>query len=145
MHVTSLYVLLLLPIITTSLPCEGALKARNHSPRAVSYAIVNVDGGSSTSSPEPTTVTEDTTRTVQITDAGPTITNTVITTVGQISSSMLTSSSISPSSLSSSKSASNTKPTPATSVVTVVITQSPKPTQYYDDGFWHTSYAIKSF
>jgi hypothetical protein len=106
-------------------------------PRAKSYAVVNVDGGSPTKAPaKPTTAPEEKTTTVEVVNPGPTVTTTV---VKPAPTPTVTSSSSSSSSSTSTKSEK-----PKTSVVTVTVTPSPTPTEYYDDGMWHTRYPIKS-
>jgi Ulp1 family protease len=102
-------------------------------PRAKSYAVVNVDGGSPTKAPaKPTTAPEEKTTTVEVANPGPTVTTTV---VKPAPTRTVTSSSTSTSTKSEK---------PKTSVVTVTVTPSPTPIEYYDDGMWHTRYPIKS-
>lgn len=165
---------LLLPLLTKGLPLEATSKVRDIAPRAKSYAIVNVDGGS-TAAPDATTVVEKTkveTETVQVTHVASTMTGTINSaTADPTLAPTPPSSSPSPSSSKSSispsasyistpssvvstpestpqpSSSSSVKPTPTVdpSVVTVIITETAGPTEYYDNGLWHTSYAVKTF
>jgi hypothetical protein len=103
-------------IMASALPLDAV-------PRAKSYAVVNVDGGSPTKAPaKPTTAPEEKTTTVEVANPGPTVTTTVVKPA--------------PTPTKSEK--------PKTSVVTVTVTPSPTPIEYYDDGMWHTRYPIKS-
>ncbi|KAF2007017.1 hypothetical protein P154DRAFT_180915 [Amniculicola lignicola CBS 123094] len=163
--------------LTNALPLDGS--PRKHLvPRAKSYAIVNVDGGS-TAPPEAevttTVVKEKTkTRTVEVTPVAPTVTDTIAVAEptpaptptrtptptpspkSSSSSSSATSTSASSSSSSQTSSTSTSQPPPSSSeepssstgpsIVTVTITASDaSPTEYYDNGLWHTRYAINSF
>ncbi|KAF2797418.1 hypothetical protein K505DRAFT_322613 [Melanomma pulvis-pyrius CBS 109.77] len=163
------YLALILCISTFSngLPLEGALKPHGLSPRAKSYSIVNVDGGSTSTPSEATTIVEEKTKTktVKVTDVAPTVTNTVTTTVVDptptpspilaSSSSVLLgpTTSISHTLVSAPEStpqpppSSSKKPTefPKPSVVTIIVTAPAEPTEYYDNGLWHTSYVVKTF
>ena len=130
-------------------------------PRAKSYSVINVDGGASTEAPaDATTIVDRTTKTVEITNPGPTVTAEVTATVvepvpvpaatspsSSTSSSTPTPTSSSTTTIptSSSSAASTTIETPKPVFVTVTITDDAGPTEYYDDGMWHTSYRIKSF
>ncbi|KAF9697471.1 hypothetical protein EKO04_004856 [Ascochyta lentis] len=144
-------------------------KPRDLVPRAKSYSVINVDGGASTEVPaDATTIVEQTTKTVQVTNPGPTITAEVTAAVVEpVPAPVATSTSTSCTSSSPSQSPSSTStpssistttiPTSASSVaststetpkpvfVTVTITDDAGPTEYYDSGMWHTSYRIKSF
>ncbi|KAF2727422.1 hypothetical protein EJ04DRAFT_517264 [Polyplosphaeria fusca] len=123
-------------------------------PRAKSYAIVNVDGGSTSAVDAATTVVAETTKTetIKITHISPGPTDTVTATVTRPApvstpTSPSASSSRPESSPPSSPSASE-KPTETSepSTVTVVITDTePAPTEYYDNGMWHTLYKVKTF
>lgn len=117
-------------------------------PRAKSYAVVNVDGGGSpTKAPaKPTTVLEEKTTTVEVVNPGPTVTATVVqpAPTPTVTSSSSATSSSKGTSTRTSTATTTTAEKPKTSVVTVTITPSPKSTEYYDDGMWHTKYAIKS-
>jgi hypothetical protein len=170
MQLTSLCFSLLLSMLASGLPLEGAPNHRL-AQRSKTYAVVNVDGGSSTA--------DDQTKTVQVTGAASTTTttDTVTTTVvpvskpasptGSITSSRSNSRSASPGTNSSTTSISiqistipTTTPTPTTppkssattkseqvpgqSLVTVTITEDPAPTEWYDDGLWHTRYLVKT-
>ncbi|KAL1640268.1 hypothetical protein SLS58_007084 [Diplodia intermedia] len=126
---------------------------------AKSYSVVNVDGGSPTTSEaapsvtltttvdKPTTVsptetvvyTKDTTLVVTETQTPePSVTRTVIYTTTIFASATAT----------ETKPANTTVPvsvvTLPPSVITVTATQSDT-TSYYDDGMWHTSYAVKVY
>ncbi|KAF2633718.1 hypothetical protein BU25DRAFT_405588 [Macroventuria anomochaeta] len=135
-------------------------------PRAKSYSVINVDGGASTEAPaDATTVVDQTTKTVEVTKPGPTVTAEVTATVVEpvpapaatsISTSW-TSSSTSSSTPTSTPSSTKIKPTTISAVastttetpkpvfVTVTVTDDAGPTEYYDNGMWHTSYRIKTF
>ncbi|KAJ4334718.1 hypothetical protein N0V87_006627 [Didymella glomerata] len=72
----------LLALATVASTLVGALPLDNIAPRAKSYSVVNVGGGASTEAPaDATTVVDQTTKTVEITNAGPTVTAKVTTTV----------------------------------------------------------------
>lgn len=118
---------------------------------AKSYSVVNVDGGSPSTSEavttktvaEPTTVsptetvvyTQDTTIVVTETQhPAPSITQTVVYTTTIIASPTTA----------HNTSVSVSVVTLPPSVVTVTATQTDT-TSYYDNGMWHTSYAIKTF
>jgi hypothetical protein len=171
----TLAILASISIFANALPLDT--KARDFIPRQKSYAIVNVDGGS-TQVAQATTVIR-TTKTVEIVNSGPTVT--VVEpapkptpTSSSASSTSASSSSSSPSSTptpasppSSSKSASRSssstsKPTPSVTssasssistpvetpkpiFVTVTVSNDDGPTEYYDNGLWHTMYRIKTF
>ncbi|KAF3048881.1 hypothetical protein E8E11_005117 [Didymella keratinophila] len=154
----------LLALATVASTLVGALPLNNLAPRAKSYSVVNVGGGASTEAPaEATTVVDQTTRTVEVTNAGPTVTAKVTTTVlepvsvpaetsastSRSSPSPTPSSSSSPSSSSTSIKATTTLPsttvTPTPVFVTITVTDDAGPTEYYDNGMWHTSYRIKTF
>jgi hypothetical protein len=148
----------LLALTTVASTLVSALPLDNIAPRAKSYSVVNVGGGTSTQAPAgATTVVDQTTKTVEVTNAGPTVTAKVTTTVielgpvpAEISTSTSSSSSSStPSSSSTSIKATTTSPsttvTPTPILVTVTVTDDAGPTEYYDDGMWHTHYRIKTF
>ncbi|KAF2241547.1 hypothetical protein BU26DRAFT_172689 [Trematosphaeria pertusa] len=152
----TLYLTFLLSTLSAGLPLEGALQPREIIPRAKSYAIVNVDGGSSTPPPaETTTVTEDKTKTIKVTDAASTPTDTATATLhptpaptgSERSSGPTRATSSSPATTPQPKPSSSERPvaTPAPSIVTIVITETAAPTEYYDNGMWHTSYVVKTF
>ncbi|KAF2444929.1 hypothetical protein P171DRAFT_431712 [Karstenula rhodostoma CBS 690.94] len=175
MQLTSL-ITLLLSTLASGLPLEGALN-RHLAPRSKTYAVVNVDGGSSTAAQQGTiTIIDDQTKTVQVTNAASTITTTDVLTATVAPAPTPTSSTDSINSISSSESSSGpessstsssapststqistiptatpTSPTatqseqnPGTSLVTVTITEGPAPTEWYDNGLWHTRYPIKT-
>jgi hypothetical protein len=154
----------LLALATVASTLVGALPLDNIAPRAKSYSVVNVGGGASTEAPaDATTVVDQTTKTVEITNAGPTVTAKVTTTVIESvpvpvetrpsisSATSLPTPSSSSSSTSSSTSIKATTTSPSTTVtptpvfVTVTVTDDAGPTEYYDNGMWHTSYRIKTF
>jgi hypothetical protein len=151
--------LIVLATIASSL--VGALPLNDLVPRAKSYSVVNVGGGASTEAPvDATTVVDRTTKTVEVTHPGPTVTAKVTTTVVEsvpvpAKSSSTSSSTCSPTPTSSSTStkatstkATTTSPsttaTPTPVFVTVTVTDDAGPTEYYDNGMWHTSYRIKT-
>jgi hypothetical protein len=145
MHL-ALQLTLLISTLAAALPFEGASDPRILAPRSRTYAIVNVDGGSTTIPPKPTTVVEDKTKTVQVTDAPTTVTDkdTATATAVPAPSSIQTSDSSSTSSPKSTPSQ-PAQETPTPSIVTVIVTESAAPTEYYDDGLWKTRYPIKTF
>lgn len=120
-------------------------------PRAKSYSVINVDGGASTQAPtDATTTVDQTTKTVD----GPTVTAEVTATVLEpvpVPAAPSTSSSSTPSSSTTTTTSSSTRTTasPTTTAkpvfVTVTVTQDDGPTEYYDNGMWHTSYRIKTW
>jgi hypothetical protein len=116
---------------SSALPLEGASKPRSLVRRAKSYSVVNVDGGSTASPEATTTVFQPTTATATVTL--------------QKSSSSSTSTSAPDSEHPPSEAHPTPTPTPEPSVVTVIITETASPTKFYDDGMWHTSYAVKTF
>ncbi|KAF3002037.1 hypothetical protein E8E13_008813 [Curvularia kusanoi] len=139
--------------LTNALPLD-ANQPRNVVVRAKSYSVINVDGGATTGVPAEATTT------VQVTNPAATVTAEITATVPQpapvpASPSFTSSASPSASSSSSSKRTStSTKPTQTTMsttatpkpvFVTVTVTTDGGPTEYYDNGMWHTSYRIKSF
>lgn len=117
-------------------------QARDIMPRAKSYSVVNVGGGA--------TPTVDTTKTVEVTNAGPTVTAKITTTIVEpVPAPTATSTSSTTSPSSTSTTATTTSPsttaTPTPVFVTVTVTDDAGPTEYYDNGLWHTSYRIKTF
>jgi hypothetical protein len=121
MLVNSLFLLFGISM-SNALPLDGAQAPRNIVERAKTYKVVNVDGGSPTPSPATTTLLQPTTVTVEVT----TSTSTCTTTTEQ---------QLPP------------EPTedPEPVIVTVKVTETVSPTKFYDDGMWHTSYAVKTF
>lgn len=115
--------------LASGLPLD-APKPRNMIPRAKSYAVINVDGGSSTQAP-PQVTSQVSTTTVEVTASGPTVTEEVTATVVE--------------SVIVSKSISHPIETPKPNVITIIVTKDDGPTQYYDNGMWHTNYEIKTF
>jgi hypothetical protein len=136
MHPNAFSLILAISSLAAALPLEGAANPRELHARTKTYVIVNVDGGSTSAPPKPTTVVENTTKTVKVTDAPTTITDKVTATATPTSTSTPKSS--------PSKPAQQT-PAPPPSVVTIVVTESAAPTEYYDNGLWHTSYPVKTF
>jgi hypothetical protein len=128
----TLYLTLFISTFAAALPLEGASYPRNVAARAKTYAIVNVDGGTSTPpSPKPTTIVQDQTKTVEVTDR-------VTATLATASTTKSSSSATTPSPISTQSE--------SPSVVTVIVTESRSASiEYYDDGLWKTSYAIKTF
>lgn len=119
-------------------------------PRAKSYSVVNVGGGASTEAPA-TTIVDQTTKTVEITNAGPTITAKVTATIVESVPAATSSSTSSPTPSSTPSSSSTRTSSPSTTAmptpvfVTVTVTDAAGPTEYYDNGMWHTSYRVKTF
>ena len=162
------HLVLILSISTFSngLPLESVPESYELTPRAKSYSIVNVDGGatSAPAPPEPTTVQErTTTQTVKFTTIVPIVTSIVTATVVDITTVPASNSETSTTkttvthsavytSVSTFESAAPSSPTfsrkptktskPA--IVTITVTAPVGPTEYYDNGMWHTSYVIKS-
>lgn len=152
----------LLAVATVASSLVGALPLDTIAPRAKSYSVVNVGGGASTEAPaEATTIVDQTTKTVEVTNAGPTVTAKVTATViepvpvpAETSTSTSSStcspwpSSSSSSSSTSIKATTTSSPmtvTPTPVFVTVTVTDEPGPTEYYDNGMWHTSYRVKTW
>ncbi|KAF2645072.1 hypothetical protein P280DRAFT_466303 [Massarina eburnea CBS 473.64] len=136
MLLSSFYLSLVLSALTTALPFDGPLNAR-----AKSYAIVNVDGGS-TASPASSTVVDDKTKTktVEVTESAATKTD---TRTGQVTATVAPTASSTPTA--SPRTTAQPTITPSPSVVTVIVTESAASSSYYDNGLWHTSYAIKTW
>ncbi|KAH7139110.1 hypothetical protein B0J11DRAFT_501283 [Dendryphion nanum] len=137
----------------SALPLESFPKGRAVVPRAKSYSIVNVDGGS-TALPSSTVVekeTKTTTKTKTVTDSGPapTETKTIIIAPSPAPAPSAVSTSTKPTSKTTAatvtESVSPSSRTPPTSVVTIIVTETAGPTEFYDNGLWHTRYAVKTF
>ncbi|EMD89244.1 hypothetical protein COCC4DRAFT_32162 [Bipolaris maydis ATCC 48331] len=142
--------------------------------RSKSYAVVNVGGDSTETSAEPTSTIK-TTTTIEVVIPGETVTREVTATVVKpnpapvptpcpSSSSVAASSSSLPVS-STSTPISSTPPistpntpmsvpsnstsmpieTPKPIFITVTVSEDDGPTEYYDNGMWHTNYRIKTF
>ncbi|KAF2712071.1 hypothetical protein K504DRAFT_464159 [Pleomassaria siparia CBS 279.74] len=128
--------------ISSALPLEGAPKLHALAQRAKSYSIVNVDGGS-TSAPQPTTVIVErtTAETVKVTASAPAVTSILTITVNDTT---LAPAPTSPSPSSTTSAAHTPVPTLRSTSQPPLPSTSEKPTKYYDDGQWHTRYAIKS-
>lgn len=114
-------------------------------PRAKSYSVINVDGGATSKA------SAEATKTVQVTGPAATVTAEVTATVVEpapVPTSPSTTSSTSSSS-SSKRTSTSTKPSTTTTAkpvfVTVTVTTDDGPTEYYDNGMWHTSYRVKTF
>lgn len=130
-----------LSILSNALPFDTP---RQLAPRQKKYSVINVDGGA-TQAAQATTVVE-ATKTVEVVNPGPTVTEKVTTIVTPSTTAAPTTSSTSSS---TSKLISTSiiveTPKPTSVFVTVIVPQDGGPTQYYDDGMWHTYYRIKSF
>lgn len=147
-------VMAIVSTIASGLPLDH----RDFVPRQKSYEVINVDGGSSTKASSPETTIVKATQTVEVVNPGPTITQEVTATIIQpapasTSSSSKCTSSASRSSTSStpsvtsspSSTVSTPTETPKPVFVTVTVPVSDGPTEYYDDGMWHTKYPVKTF
>jgi hypothetical protein len=140
-------------IFTNALPLDT--KPRDLAPRQKNYSVINVDGGSSEVA-QATPVIKPT-KTVQVVNPGPTVTQEVTTTVVSAvpAPTPTSSSSKSTSSASTSNSAPTSTPapssiskpieTPKPIFITVTMPKDDGPTEYYDNGLWHTNYRIKTF
>lgn len=130
MYLNPCYFALLLSSLAIGIPLDGSANLPKVA-RAKSYAIVNVDGGS-TAAPSSTksSTTQDHNKT-----------KTKTKTVEITYSALKPTASTKPS---SSKPVGPTI-TPSTSVVTVIITESASPSSYYDNGMWHTNYPVKTW
>jgi hypothetical protein len=128
-----------LALLSNALPFDTP---RQLAPRQKNYSVINVDGGS-TEKAEATTVIKPT-KTVEVVNPGPTITQQVTTTVVTIESTSSTTPSVT-STPASSKSAPVETPKPKPIFVTVTVPKNDGPTEYYDNGLWHTYYPVKSF
>jgi hypothetical protein len=136
MHLNAISLIFAISSLAAALPLEGAVNPRELHTRTKTYAIVNVDGGSTSAPPKPTTVVENTTKTVKVTDVPATTTDKVTTTATPTCTSTPKSSPSTPA---------QQTPAPTPSVVTIIVTESAAPTEYYDDGLWHTRYPVKTF
>ncbi|KAH7088322.1 hypothetical protein FB567DRAFT_336021 [Paraphoma chrysanthemicola] len=142
-------------ILANALPFDT--KPRQLVPRQKNYSVINVDGGSSNTAQATTVVKA--TKTVEVVNPGPTVTQEVTTTVvdtvstpsatssSSKSSSSSSSSSVPTPTISSSASSSTSTPiqTPKPIFVTVTVPKNDGPTEYYDNGLWHTNYPVKNF
>ncbi|KAH3938832.1 hypothetical protein HBI56_178040 [Parastagonospora nodorum] len=133
---------------------------RQIAPRQKNYSVINVDGGSSSDAAQATTVVKST-KTVEVINPGPTVTQETTTTVLSVapaptrksSTTDCTTSAPSSTSTSSTKTSSSvvtsssSKPveTPKPIFVTITVSKDDGPTEYYDNGLWHTLYRIKTF
>jgi len=124
-------------------------------PRQKKYSVINVDGGSWSDAAQATTVVKST-KTVEVINPGPTVTQETTTTVLSVApgptpeSSTWDRTSSAPSSTITSSSAvtsSSSKPveTAKPIFVTITVSKDDGPTEYYDNGLWHTSYRVKTF
>jgi spore germination protein YaaH len=140
-NIRTLVILAGLSMLSNALPFDTP---RQIAPRQKKYSVINVDGGS-TQAAQATTVVE-ATKTVEVVNPGPTITEKVTTIVTPSRNAAPTTSSTSSStSVLVSTSIIVETPKPTSVVVTVTVPQDDGPTHYYDDGLWHTYYRIKSF
>jgi hypothetical protein len=131
-----------LSILSNALPFDTP---RQLAPRQKNYSVINVDGGSSEAA-QATTVIRSTT-TVEVVNPGPTITQAVTTTVVTSESKSSATPSVTSTSAISTSSSTKSIPveTPKPIFVTVTVPQDDGPTEYYDNGLWHTYYRIKTF
>jgi hypothetical protein len=115
-------------------------------PRAKSYSVINVDGGATSKA------SAEATKTVQVTNPAATVTAEVTATVVEPAPAPTSPSTTSSTSSSSSPKRTSTSTRPSTTAtatpkpvfVTVTVTTDDGPTEYYDNGMWHTSYRIKT-
>ena len=113
-------------------------------PRAKSYSVINVDGGATSKA------SAEATKTVQVTNPAATVTAEVTATVVEPAPAPTSPSTTSSTSSSSSSKRTSTSTRPSTTAtpkpvfVTVTVTTDDGPTEYYDNGMWHTSYRIKT-
>ena len=111
-------------------------------PRAKSYSVINVDGGATSKA------SAEATKTVQVTNPAATVTAEVTATVVEPAPAPTSPSTTSSTSSSSKRTSTSTRPsataTPKPVFVTVTVTTDDGPTEYYDNGMWHTSYRIKT-
>jgi hypothetical protein len=137
-------------ILANALPFDTP---RQIVPRQKNYSVINVDGGSSDGA-EATTVIKST-KTVAVVNPGPTITHDVTTTVFSVAPAPTPTTSCSESTTSAAASITS-KPvsssttsipieTPKPIFVTVTVPKDDGPTEYYDNGLWHTYYRVKTF
>ncbi|KAF2747388.1 hypothetical protein M011DRAFT_467890 [Sporormia fimetaria CBS 119925] len=123
-------------VLTILTALSGALPVDPLAPRSRTYAVVNVDGGPTAPPQATTTLLQSTTMIVVPVAPTPS------------SSSTSTSSSTSPT---PKRPKSSPSPTPtstrtsSTPVITVVVTETAQPTEFYDDGLWKTYYPVKNF
>jgi hypothetical protein len=120
-------------------------------PRQKNYSVINVDGGSSNGA-QPTTVVK-LTKTVEVANPGPTVTQ-AVTTVLSVAltptpscSTSESTTSVPSSTITSAAVVSSSVPieTPKPIFITVTASNDDGPTEYYDNGLWHTSYRVKTF
>ncbi|KAF1921112.1 hypothetical protein BDU57DRAFT_509731 [Ampelomyces quisqualis] len=128
-----------LALLSNALPFDTP---RQLAPRQKNYSVINVDGGS-TEKGDATIVIKPT-KTVEVVNPGPTITQEVTTTIVTIQSTSSTRPSAT-STPASSKSIPVETPKPKPILVTVTVPKDDGKTEYYDDGLWHTYYRVKSF
>ncbi|KAJ8117839.1 hypothetical protein OPT61_g1051 [Boeremia exigua] len=131
--------------LVNSLPL-GTTQPRDVVPRAKSYSVINVDGGAATKAPaEATTTVEQTVKSTVTAEVTATVVEPApVSAAPSTSSSTPRPSSSTPTSTRTTQTASTTQ-TPKPVFVTVTVTEDGGPTEYYDDGMWHTSYRIKTF
>lgn len=154
-------VLASISIFANALPFDTP---RHIVPRQKNYSVINVDGGSSSDAAQATTIVKST-KTVEVINPGPTVTQEITTTVLSVapaptpksstsdrktsapSSTITSSPTVITSSSAVTSSSSNSKPveTPKPIFVTITVPKDDGPTEYYDNGLWHTSYRVKTF
>lgn len=145
---------LLISSCINALPLESHPKNEALVARARSYSIVNVDGGSTAPPPPQTTIvekeTKTTTKTTTVTDSHPTTTN-IVTASTNPTAAPVPSPTSTPctsettTAVTVTERLSQTTPISVPSVVTIIVTETAEPTRFYDNGLWHTRYAVKTF
>lgn len=144
---------LLISSCINALPLESHPKNKALVARARSYSIVNVDGGSTAPPPQTTIVekeTKTTTKTTTVTDSHPATTN-IVTASANPTPAPVPSPTSTPCTsetttvVTVTERLSQTTHISVPSVVTIIITETAEPTRFYDNGLWHTRYAVKTF
>ncbi|KAI4929945.1 hypothetical protein J4E85_004566 [Alternaria conjuncta] len=118
--------------LATGRPLDSS-KPREIVPRNKSYSVVNVGGDASTPVATATSVIK-TTKTVEVVGPAQTVTQEVTATVVEPQPAPA-----------STSSCSSSIETPKPIFVTVTLSPDNGPTEYYDDGMWHTHYRVKTF
>ncbi|KAG9379796.1 hypothetical protein A1F94_010152 [Pyrenophora tritici-repentis] len=156
---------LTLAALFSALAIGRPLDSHDLLPRDKSYAVVNVGGDAPTQAPPAATSTVATTKTVEVVSPEKTVTQETTTTVVKPepapaptsscpppSSETPASSTPSPSTpwptstpLISNSTMTTPDSTPKPIFVTITVAEPAETPDYYDDGMWHTRYAIKSF
>ena len=144
---------LLISSCINALPLESYQKHEVLIPRAKSYSIVNVDGGSTAPPPQTPIVekqTKTTTKTTTVTDTVPTATAIITATVNPTpapvpspTTTKCTSETTTAVTVTEIVSTSSLLSVPG--VVTIIVTETAEPTRFYDNGLWHTRYPVKTF